>query len=99
MQEAVVGVKLAENVWLDGGVFYSHLGLESWASRDNLTYTRSLVAEYSPYYQSGVKLTWTPSAKLTAQIDVVNGWQIVSENNTGRVLVCDWTTRRPATVH
>lgn len=84
IQEAVVGIKLAENVWVDGGVFYSHLGMESWASRDNLTYSRSLVGDYSPYYQSGVKLTWTPSAKLTAQVDVVNGWQTISENNTGK---------------
>ena len=58
--------------------------MESWASRDNLTYTRSLVGDYSPYYQSGVKLTWTPTARLTAQLDVVNGWQNISENNTGK---------------
>jgi hypothetical protein len=84
IQEAVVGVKVAENLWVDGGIFYSHMGMESWASRDNVTYTRSLVGEYSPYYQSGVKLTWTPTAKLTAQIDVVNGWQNISENNRGK---------------
>ncbi len=84
IQEAVVGVKVADNVWVDGGIFYSHMGMESWASRDNATYTRSLVADYSPYYQSGVKMTWTPSGKLTAQIDLVNGWQNISENNTGK---------------
>ena len=84
IQEAVVGVKVADNLWVDGGVFYSHMGMESWASRDNPTYTRSLVAEYSPYYQSGVKLTWTPTSKLTAQVDIVNGWQNISENNTGK---------------
>lgn len=84
IQEAVVGVKVNENLWVDGGIFYSHMGMESWASRDNLTYTRSLVGDYSPYYQSGVKLTWTPTAKVTAQLDVVNGWQNISENNTGK---------------
>ncbi len=84
IQEAVVGVKVADNVWIDGGVFYSHMGMESWASKDNPTYTRSLVAEYSPYYQSGVKATWTPTAKLTAQLDVVNGWQNISENNSSK---------------
>lgn len=84
VQEAVVGVKLSENVWVDGGVFYSHMGMEGWVSRDNPTYTRSLVAEYSPYYQSGVKMTWTATPKLTAQLDVVNGWQNISENNRGK---------------
>ncbi len=84
IQEAVVGVKLADNLWVDGGIFYSHMGMESWASRDNLTYTRSLVGDYSPYYQSGVKLTYAATPKLTAQLDVVNGWQNISENNTGK---------------
>ncbi len=84
IQEAVVGLKIANNVWIDGGIFYSHLGMESWASRDNLTYTRSLVGDYSPYYQSGVKMTWTASPKLTAQLNVVNGWQNISENNSGK---------------
>lgn len=84
IQEAVVGVKVANNLWIDGGVFFSHMGMEGWLSRDNPTYTRSLVAEYSPYYQSGVKATWQPTASLTAQLDVVNGWQNISENNTGK---------------
>ena len=72
VQEAVVGMQVARNVWVDAGVFFSHLGMEGWVSRDGPTYTRSLVADYSPYYQSGVKLTWTASPKLTAQLHVVN---------------------------
>jgi hypothetical protein len=84
IQEAFAGVKLGNKVWIDGGIFYSHMGMEGWVSRDNPTYTRSLVAEYSPYYQSGAKLTWAASPKLTAQLDVVNGWQNISENNSGK---------------
>jgi putative OmpL-like beta-barrel porin-2 len=84
LQEAVVGVRLAHGLWVDGGIFFSHVGMEGWISRDNPTYTRSLVAEYSPYYQSGVKLTWAASPRLTAQLDVVNGWQNISENNSGK---------------
>lgn len=84
IQEAVVGVKLANNLWVDGGIFFSHIGEEYWISRDNPTYTRSIVADFTPYYQSGVKLTWQATPKLTAQLDVVNGWQIISENNTGK---------------
>jgi hypothetical protein len=84
LQEAYAGVKLANSIWVDGGIFYSHMGMESWASRDNPTYSRSLVAEYSPYYQSGARVTWASSSKLTAQLDVVNGWQNISENNSGK---------------
>jgi hypothetical protein len=83
IQEAVVGAKVGENTWVDGGIMFSHMGMESWISRDNPMYTRSLAAEYSPYYQSGVKIT-TTRGRLTAQLDVVNGWQNISENNTGK---------------
>jgi len=84
LQEAYAGVKLGNSVWVDGGILYSHMGMEGWVSRDNPTYTRSLVADYSPYYQSGVRVTWTASPKLTAQLDVVNGWQNIAENNSGK---------------
>ena len=81
IQEAVVGVRVAEGLWIDGGIFFSHIGQESWISRDNPTYTRSIVADYTPYYSSGVKLTWTPSGALTVQLDLLNGWQNISETN------------------
>lgn len=83
IQEAVAGFRFGANSWVDAGIFFSHLGMESWISRDNPMYTRSLVAEYSPYYQSGLKVS-TTRGRLTAQLDVVNGWQNISENNTGK---------------
>jgi hypothetical protein len=84
IQEAFAGMRLARSVWVDAGVFFSHMGMESWISRENPTYTRSLVAEYSPYYQSGLKLTLSASRTITVRLDVVNGWQNVSENNSGK---------------
>lgn len=84
VQEAVAGYRVADNLWIDGGIFFSNMGMESWVSRDNPTYTRSLVADYSPYYSTGVKLTYAATPKLTARLDVVNGWQNISENNGGK---------------
>jgi hypothetical protein len=84
IQEAFVGVKVADHVWLDGGIFLSHIGMESFISRDNPMYTRSLVADYSPYYESGARLTWQPSPALTAMLLVVNGWQVISETNAAK---------------
>jgi hypothetical protein len=82
IQEATVGYQLAPSVWLDGGIFFSHLGYEGWISRDNLSYSRSLVADFSPYYEAGVKLTWAATPKLTATFAIVNGWQDISVYNT-----------------
>lgn len=84
IQEAVAGYRIADGLWVDGGIFFSNVGMESWISRDNPTYTRSLAADYSPYYSSGVKLTWAATDRLSARVDLVNGWQNVSESNAGK---------------
>ncbi|GAC1477050.1 MAG: hypothetical protein NVS1B4_19030 [Gemmatimonadaceae bacterium] len=82
IQEATAGYQLARTLWVDGGIFFAHTGYEGWISRDNLAYSRSLSADFSPYYESGVKLTWTPTPALTTQIDLVNGWQNIANYNT-----------------
>jgi len=73
-------------VWIDAGVFFSPFGSESWISRDNWTYTRSLIADNSPYYESGVRLTWQALRVLEAQVHVINGWQNISETNSDKSL-------------
>lgn len=82
IQEATVGYALSSTLWVDGGIFYAHTGYEGWVTRDNLTYSRSLVGDFSPYYEAGVKLTWQATSSLVAQLDVVNGWQNISNYNT-----------------
>ena len=86
VQEAYVGYQLTPTLWIDAGVFFSHLGMETWVSRDNPVYTRSLVADFSPYYSTGVRATWQLSSAVTARVDVVNGWQNMSENNEDKSL-------------
>ena len=99
IQEAFIGIKLSPRVWIDAGIHLSHIGSESWISRDNLTYTRSIIADYSPYYQSGVRVTWQPSASVSAMLHVVNGWQNISETNGDKALGgrVDWTVTPGAT--
>ncbi len=82
IQEATAGYKVSSSVWVDAGVFFSPFGSENWISRDNWTYTRSLIADNSPYYEAGVKATWTITPKWSAQLHVINGWQNISETNS-----------------
>ena len=84
IQEGYAGYQVAPTFWIDAGVFYSNAGAETWASKDNPTYTRSLVADYSPYYSSGVRGIWQATPKLAIRLDVVNGWQNISETNTDK---------------
>ena len=39
------------------------------------------MAENSPYYETGVRFTYEVGPKLTLTALVLNGWQIVRENN------------------
>ena len=93
IQEAWAGIRLAEGLWLDGGIYFSHIGLESWISRDNLTYTRSISAEFTPYYQAGARLSWAATSALALQLHLVNGWQNVAESNGDKAagFRADWT--------
>jgi hypothetical protein len=77
LYEANVGLGLnkKQNLWLDAGIFASHIGFESAISIDNLTLTRSLLAENSPYFLSGLRFTYTPTPKWTIVALVCNGWQ------------------------
>jgi Putative beta-barrel porin-2, OmpL-like. bbp2 len=75
--EANVGLSLnnAGTVWIDVGIISSHIGFESALSIDNWTLTRSLLAENSPYYMAGAKVTWSPNSKWEMAFLVCNGWQ------------------------
>ncbi len=84
LQEAYVGLRVATPLWVDAGIFFSHIGQESWISRDNPTYTRSLIADYTPYYSAGVRAVWQVSAAVTLHLHFVNGWQNISETNEGK---------------
>ena len=76
--EANIGVKIAKNsnLWLDAGIMPSHIGFESAVGKDNWTLSRSLLAENSPYFESGVKLGYTTKdEKLYLSAMYLNGWQ------------------------
>lgn len=73
--EANAGIALQENLWLDAGIFGSHIGFESAITSENWTLTRSLLAENSPYFLSGAKLSYTPNEHWELTALLVNGWQ------------------------
>jgi hypothetical protein len=76
--EANAGIKLASktDLWLDAGVFASHIGFESAVGKDCWALTRNIVSDNTPYYESGAKLTYnTPDGKFTAVALYLNGWQ------------------------
>ncbi len=87
--ELNAGIKLSKqsNLWLDAGVFASHIGFESAEGLNCWTLTRSMVAENSPYYESGIKLGYISvngAWQLTALL--VRGWQNVQQPSANAAL-------------
>lgn len=86
LQEAFVGVRVARELWVDAGIFFSNVGVEGWIPADNIALTRSLTADYSPYYSAGVRATWQASPRLGVRVDLINGWQNISETNSDKAI-------------
>lgn len=82
--EANAGLKLSEKagLWLDAGIFSSHIGFESAISKDCWMLTRGIASENSPYYETGVKITYgTADGKFSATALYLNGWQRITRQN------------------
>lgn len=76
--EANAGIKLSKkaDLWLDAGVFSSHIGFESAVGKDCWVLTRGIVSDNTPYYESDAKITYnTADGKFTAVALFLNGWQ------------------------
>jgi hypothetical protein len=79
--EANAGVKLSakNDLWVDAGVMPSHIGFESAISKDCWTLTRSILAENSPYFETGARLSFTtPNEKWYLAGLFLNGWQRIA---------------------
>ncbi|MCF0065285.1 porin [Dyadobacter chenwenxiniae] len=101
--EANVGVRISKNsnLWIDAGIMPSHIGFESAIGRDNWAMTRSLVAENTPYFESGVKLGFTTKdEKLYLSAMYLNGWQRIQrvDGNTTPAFGTQITYKPAATV-
>ncbi len=76
--EANAGVRISKskNLWVDAGIFASHIGFESAIGANCWNMTRSLLAENSPYYLSGAKISYTSDdEKWFLSGLMLNGWQ------------------------
>jgi hypothetical protein len=79
--EGNVGLKVSkkENLWIDAGEFASHIGFESAVGKDCWNLTRCMVADNTPYFESGVKLTYTTKdSKWLLSALALNGWQRIT---------------------
>lgn len=85
INEAYVGTYLDKNqkTSVDVGIFASHIGFETATSASNLNLTRSILAENSPYFLSGIRFNYKPNDKWTFTGILNNGWQRINKPNRG----------------
>lgn len=68
-----------KSIWLTMGIMPSHIGVESAIGLNCMTLTRSIVADNSPYYETGAKISYTsPNEKWTIAALLLNGWQRIN---------------------
>jgi hypothetical protein len=74
---------------LDFGKFVTHAGYEVIEGYDGYddNYSRSLLFNYAiPLTHTGVKATYAASGAVSAMVMVVNGWDNVRDNNSGKTV-------------
>ena len=83
VQEANVGFSPYKNLWIDAGYFLTHIGCEG-IPKNNYFSSFSLQSYYEPFYQSGVKISYDFSEKFTACLHVLNGYNLLDDNNKNK---------------
>jgi hypothetical protein len=77
-------LRVGRGVLFELGIQPSHIGYESFFSKDNWNYTRGWMGEFSPYYQTGLKVATSFDDHWSGQLWLLNGWQSVEDNNGGK---------------
>jgi hypothetical protein len=78
INEANIAFQLAKKrkIWLQIGIFNSHIGFESAIGADCFNLTRSIAADNSPYFETGARLNYQSKNKhWDLSFLVLNGWQ------------------------
>jgi len=70
---------------IDVGKFVTWNGAEVIETKDNWNYSRGLLFAWAiPYYHAGVRAKYSFNSKVSLMGAVVNGWNNVEENNSGK---------------
>lgn len=84
IREAVAGYHfegVGHGLNLEGGIFMSYIGLESYLLAENWNYQRSLICEHTPFYFHGVRAQYFPTDRVKIEPWLMNGWQTYGKWN------------------
>jgi hypothetical protein len=78
---------LGSGLRFDVGKFVTHLGYEVIEGYDgyNDNYSRSILFGYAiPFTHTGIKASYAFSSKVAGMVEVVNGWDLLRDNNRSK---------------
>ena len=78
---------LGSGLRFDFGKYVTHLGYEVIEGYDgyNDNYSRSIGFGYAiPFTHTGIKATYVFSSRISTMVEVVNGWDLVRDNNRSK---------------
>ena len=76
---------LGSSLGLRFGKFATYHGAEVIEARDNFNYSRSFLFNYAiPFTHTGFMAEYAFSKAFTADLYVVNGWDVTNDNNKGK---------------
>ncbi len=81
LQEANIGFKVNKKIWIDAGLFKTHIGTEALLPKDNIASSLSVITFYEPWWQSGIKVSYTPNDRLFLCLHLLNGYNTFIEVN------------------
>ncbi len=86
VQEANVGFEITKNWWLSAGFFTTHIGTESFLPKNNSLSSTTAATYNEPFYQAGARLSYEGREKLTAELWLLNGYNLFLDNNSAKTL-------------
>jgi hypothetical protein len=89
LEQAYVSFKppRAKGLEIDFGEFVTAAGAEVIESNNNWNYSRSLLFAWAtPYYHFGLRTSFPVGKHFTGGVQVVNGWNNIEDNNSGKTL-------------
>jgi hypothetical protein len=88
---------LGQGLQFDIGKFATPMGNEVIKTRDNWNYSRSLLFTLAePYYHAGVRVSYSVNDHVSLSAHLVNGWNNVVDNNSGKTVAVQATLKPSA---
>ncbi len=84
IQEANVGLRLADGLWLDAGFFRTHIGTESFLPKNNPLSNTAFATFNEPFYQAGARLSYDKWERWYMELWALNGYNSFVDNNDAK---------------